>query len=75
MIISVIVANGTPSVVHAEELNELLQKNALLAFHRSNGWVRVGFDDIRDYNDRRGSSWKDRKKLYKRKSLELISNS
>jgi len=67
MIISVIVANGTPSVVHSEELNELLQKNALLAFHRSNGWVRIGFDDIRDSNGRRGSSWKDRKKTVQAK--------
>lgn len=73
MIIPVIVSNGSPSLVNNEELDALLQKNALLAFRRLDGWVRVGFDDIRDPNGRRESSWKDRKTLHKQKSLVQIS--
>lgn len=72
MIIPVIVSNGSPSVVNTKELDELLQKNALLAFRRSDGWVRVGFDDMRDPNDRRESSWKDRKTVCRQRSLERV---
>lgn len=39
-----------------EELDELAQKNALLAFYRSDGWVMVGVDEMRDPYDRRGST-------------------
>lgn len=63
MKIPVLDSKASPRVVNAEELDELLQKNALLAFRRSDGWVRIGFDDMRDPNSRRGSSWKDRKTL------------
>ncbi|MBW4056672.1 MAG: hypothetical protein HIU83_14970 [Proteobacteria bacterium] len=61
MIIPVIKVDKSPRLVNAEELDELLRKNALLAFHRSDGWVRVGFDEIRDTYGRKESSWKDRK--------------
>lgn len=75
MVIPVIVSNGSPSVVNTEELDELLKKNALLAFRRLDGWVRVGFDDIRDPNGRRESSWKDRKTVCRQRSFVRISNS
>lgn len=61
MIIPVIKVDKSPSLVNSEELDELLRKNSLLAFHRSGGWVKVGFDEIRDLYGRKGSSWKDRK--------------
>lgn len=74
MIIPVILSNGSQSVVNTEELDELLKKNALLAFHRLDGWVRVGFEDMRDPNNRRESSWKDRKTLPRHRALVQISN-
>lgn len=74
MKIPVIASGASLSVVNSEDLDELLRNNALLAFHRSDGWVRVGFDDIRDPNGRRGSSWKDRKKQCEQRSLVRISN-
>ena len=66
---AVITSNASLSVINAEELDGLLQKNALLAFRRTVGWVRVGFDDIRDPNGRKGTSWKDRKSLGRQRSL------
>ena len=74
MIIPVIVSNGSLSVVNTKELDELLQKNALLAFHRSDGWVRVGFDEMREPNGKRESSWRNRRTLCKQRSLERIQN-
>lgn len=69
MKIPVISSSASLNVVNSEELDDLLRKNALLAFHRSDGWVRVGFDDIRDPDGRRESSWKDRKALRRQRSL------
>lgn len=79
MIIPVIKLDKLPSLVNSEELDELLRKNALLAFHRSDGWVRVGFDEIRDPYGRKGSSWKDRKhnasvRIINSSSLRLALN-
>lgn len=73
MIIPVIVSNGSPGIVNTEELDELLKKNALLAFRRNDGWVRVGFDDIRSLNDRGESSWKERKTLRRQRVVAQIS--
>ncbi|OGU00407.1 MAG: hypothetical protein A2X80_11455 [Geobacteraceae bacterium GWB2_52_12] len=56
-----IVSDGTADIINTEELDELLKKNALLAFRRKDGWVRVGFDDTRGQNDRSRSSWKERR--------------
>lgn len=74
MIVPAIFSNASPSYINTEELDELLHKNALLAFRRSNGWVRVGFDDMRDPEGRRGASWKDRKTLDSQRSLVRISH-
>jgi hypothetical protein len=72
MKIPVITSAASLSVVNAEELDGLLQKNALLAFRRSGGWVRVGFGDIRDPDGRKGSRWKDRRSLCRRKLLPTL---
>ena len=61
MIVPAIFSNASRNTVSTEELDELLQKNALLAFRRSDGWVFVGVDKMRDSRGRTGSSWKDRK--------------
>lgn len=74
MIVPAIFSNASPNSVSTEELDELLQKNALLAFRRSDGWVMVGVDEMRDPLGRRGSSWKDRKTLSRQSSLIQISN-
>lgn len=74
MKISVIASSGFPGIVNTEELDELLQKHDILAFHRSDGWVRVGLDEIRDPNGRTGSSWKDRKTLLRQRKLMRITN-
>ena len=69
MTVPVIFLNGNPGIVSTSELDTLLNKNKLLAFHRSDGWVKVGIDDMRDPDGRRGLSWKDRKSL-SRQSLD-----
>jgi hypothetical protein len=72
MIVPAIFSNATPNYIDTEEVDELLQKNALVAFRRSNGWVMVGFDEMRDPKGRKGSSWKDRKALSSQRSLVRI---
>jgi hypothetical protein len=72
MIVPAIFSNASPSYIDTEKLDELLHKNALLAFRRSNGWVMVGYDDMRDSEGRRGSSWKDRKSLSSQRALVVI---
>ncbi|MHB8122136.1 MAG: GSU3473 family protein [Desulfuromonadaceae bacterium] len=61
MIVPAILSNASSNFVSTDELDELLQRKALLAFRRSDGWVMVGVDEMRDPLARRGSSWKDRK--------------
>lgn len=75
MKIPAIFSNASPNTVSTEELDELLEKNALLAFRRSDGWVMVGVDEMRDPCGRSGSSWKDRKTLSRQRCLKQISNS
>jgi hypothetical protein len=72
MIVPAIFSNATPNYIETEELDDLLHKNALVAFRRSNGWVMVGFDDMRDPEGRKGSSWKDRKVVSSQRSLVRI---
>jgi hypothetical protein len=60
-------------VINSEELDKMVRENAVLAFHRSDGWVRVGFDEIRDPSGTRKSSWKDRKALHRKKIESLDS--
>jgi hypothetical protein len=74
MIVPAIFSNSSPSYIDTVKLDELLHNNALLAFRRSNGWVMVGFDDMRDPGGRRGSSWKDRKTVSNQRALVRISN-
>jgi hypothetical protein len=74
MIVPAIFSNASPNYIDTEKLDELLHKNALLAFRRSNGWVMVGCDDMRDTEGRRGSSWKDRKTVSSQRALVRISN-
>ncbi len=47
MYINVIYFDGTPGVVDAGKLDVLIQKRRIIAFRRSNGWVRVGRDPVR----------------------------
>lgn len=70
-----LLSDDSTNSVSTEELDELVQRNALLAFHRSDGWVMVGIDEMRDPSGRRGSSWKDRKILSSQRSKKQSSNS
>jgi len=74
MIVPAIFSNASPRYIDTEKLDELLHNDALLAFRRSNGWVMVGFDDMRNQEGRSGSSWKDRKTVSSQRSLMRISN-
>lgn len=72
MIVPVILSNSSTDIVSFKDLDELLQRNALLAFRRSDGWVIVGVDEMRDPCGRIGSSWKDRKSLSQLRPLKQI---
>jgi len=48
MKIAVILTDGTFDVVGADELNLLLKKRGIRSFLRSDSWVRVGYDLLRD---------------------------
>lgn len=75
MKISAILSDASTVSVSTEELDELVQKNFLLAFNRSDGWVVVGIDEMRDPGGRRGTSRKDRKILPRQRSKKQSSNS
>src|ERR1035438_3065360 len=75
MKISVIFSNGQPGVVNSTDLDRLLQENALLAFHRSDEWVRVGFEKIRDPHRAKGTSWRDRKALSRQRRIHYEAKS
>ncbi|MHB8058008.1 MAG: hypothetical protein ACYDHC_08955 [Desulfuromonadaceae bacterium] len=74
MKIPAILSDASAVSVSAEELDELVKKNFLLAINRSDGWAVVGIDEMRDPGGRRGTSRKDRKNLSSPKS-ERDSNS
>jgi hypothetical protein len=42
MLIPVIYFDGFPGKVKSEELDEFIHRRLIMAFRRSNGWVRVG---------------------------------
>lgn len=44
MMIPVIYYDGHPGKVKAEELDEMIRRRVIVAFRRSNEWVRVGLD-------------------------------
>ncbi len=71
MIVPAIFSDASRRFVNSEELDELVQKKVVVAFRRSNGWVTVGYDEMRgDPESRRESSWKDRKSLSKQGYLD-----
>lgn len=47
MILRVVYTNGETGLVKACDLDELIQDNQIVAFCRSDGWVRIGFDPVR----------------------------
>lgn len=47
MLIPVLYPDDTYDLVEDISLNELIMKNRIKAFKRSNGWVRIGEDPIR----------------------------
>ena len=73
MIVPAIFSDASRRFVNTEELDELLHKRAVVAFRRSNGWVTVGYDEMRgDPESRQGLSWKNRKSLTKRGYLDRL---
>ena len=47
-LIAVIYFDNSPGMVEPEELDELIQKRMIIAFRRSDEWVRVTGDQIRE---------------------------
>jgi hypothetical protein len=47
MLIPVIYFDNSPGKVRPDELEDLIQRRTIMAFRRSNGWVRVGGDPVR----------------------------
>lgn len=47
MILRVVYTNGETGLVKAADLETLIREEQIVAFCRSDGWVRVGFDAIR----------------------------
>ncbi len=43
MLVPVIYFDGFPGKVKSEELDEMIRRRVIVAFRRSNEWVRVGF--------------------------------
>ena len=75
MIIPAIFSDASRRLVNSEDLDELLRKKSVVAFRRSNGWVTVGYDQMRgDPENRQGSSWKNRKTLSKQGYLDRFFN-
>lgn len=60
--IAVMLTDGTLQVVSADGLNVLLQKKAVRSFLRSDGWVRVGFDALREAGGCQQYAGSDRRK-------------
>jgi hypothetical protein len=54
MYINVIYFDDTPGVVDTGRLDELIQSRRIIAFRRSDGWVRVGRDPVRGNGGRYG---------------------
>ena len=44
MLIPVIYFDGYPGKVNSQELDELIRRRTIVAFRRSNEWVRVGWN-------------------------------
>lgn len=75
MIVPAIFSDASRHLVDSEELDELLQQKSVVAFRRSNGWVTVGYDEMRgDPRSRQGTSWKNRKSPPKQGYLDRFFN-
>jgi hypothetical protein len=48
-LIPVIYLDNSPGMVKPEELDELIQNRRILSFRRSNEWVRISGDTIREH--------------------------
>jgi hypothetical protein len=69
MKIMIIYQDGSTGAVSSDELDELLQEKAVLAFRRSGEWAKVGVASVRDPFRRQGSSWRDRKALTRQRAV------
>ena len=62
MILRVVYTSGETGLVKASDLENLIRDESIVAFCRSDGWVRIGFDPIR-YMQRpysgTGNRWSD----------------
>ena len=47
MILRVVYISGDTGLVKASDLERLIKEEKIVAFCRSDGWVRIGFDPIR----------------------------
>ena len=47
MILRVVYTSGETGLVKASDLDHLIREERIVAFCRSDGWVRIGFDPIR----------------------------
>ncbi|GFO69550.1 hypothetical protein GMLC_31290 [Geomonas limicola] len=47
MILRVVFTSGETGLVQATDLDALIREEKIVAFCRSEGWVRIGFDQIR----------------------------
>ena len=47
MILRVVYTSGETGLVKAGDLDHLIRDEQIVAFCRSDGWVRIGFDPIR----------------------------
>jgi hypothetical protein len=47
MILRVVYTSGETGLVKACDLDQLIKDEQIVAFCRSDGWVRIGFDPIR----------------------------
>jgi hypothetical protein len=62
MKIPVIFIDGTVGVVGDDELESFIQKRRILSFRRSDGWVRIPWDTIRDASGKNAYRGKERRK-------------
>jgi hypothetical protein len=62
MILRVVYTSGETGLVKSSDLESLIKEEQIVAFCRSDGWVRIGFDPIR-YMQRTysgpGNRWSD----------------
>jgi len=62
MKIPVIFIDGTPGIVGDDELESFVRKRRIFSFHRSEGWVRVSKDSLRDPDNKNSFNGIERRK-------------